>query len=114
MEGKSLKEELLLATTVGVLVFCGFGVGRLTAPTPGVETPPVAAVHSPVSQPPAAKETDGGGVTGAFSASKNGSRYYPLGCPSAARINEENRIWFATAGEAEAAGYTPAANCPGY
>ncbi len=49
----------------------------------------------------------------AYVASKNGTKYYLPTCGSAKRIKEENRVWFATKGEAEAAGFGPAANCPG-
>lgn len=48
-----------------------------------------------------------------YMASKNGTKYYLPSCGSAKRIKEENRIWFGTKDEAEAAGYAPAANCPG-
>jgi len=49
---------------------------------------------------------------GSFVASINGKNYYPKDCPSAKRIKEENMIWFDSAEEAEADGYTPAKNCP--
>ena len=58
----------------------------------------------------AAEEGRGGG---AYVASKNGAKYYLSTCSGAKRINEENKVWFATVAEAQAAGYTPAANCPG-
>lgn len=48
-----------------------------------------------------------------FVASVNGTKYYLPTCSGASRINEENKIWFATPEEAEAAGYGKAANCPG-
>lgn len=48
-----------------------------------------------------------------YVASKNGTKYYLPTCGSAKRIKEENKVWFSTKGEAEAAGYGPAANCPG-
>lgn len=48
-----------------------------------------------------------------YMASKNGTKYYLPTCGTAKRIKEENRVWFATKAEAEAAGFTPAANCPG-
>jgi hypothetical protein len=48
-----------------------------------------------------------------YMASKNGTKYYLPTCGSAKRIKEENRVWFGTKAEAEAAGYSPAANCPG-
>ena len=46
-------------------------------------------------------------------ASKSGTKYHLTTCPGAGRIKEENKIYFSTTNEAEAAGYTPAANCKG-
>lgn len=54
-----------------------------------------------------------GKASGTYVASKNGTKYYLPSCGSSKRIKEENRIWFDTKAEAEAAGYGPAANCPG-
>jgi hypothetical protein len=48
-----------------------------------------------------------------YLASKSGSKYYLPTCGTAKRIKDVNRVWFATKEEAEAAGYEPAANCPG-
>lgn len=50
---------------------------------------------------------------GTFVGSKNSDKYHYPWCPGAQRIKEENKVWFATREEAEAAGYTPAANCKG-
>lgn len=55
----------------------------------------------------------GSTVTGGYVASKNGSKYHLPWCSGAQRIKEENKVWFETKAEAEKAGYTPAANCPG-
>src|SRR3989344_7415642 len=51
--------------------------------------------------------------SGIFVASKNGTKYYYPRCAGAARIKEENKIWFASREEAARRGYAPAANCPG-
>lgn len=48
-----------------------------------------------------------------YVASKNSNKYHLPWCSGAARIAEENKIWFASKEEAAAAGYTPAANCKG-
>lgn len=48
-----------------------------------------------------------------FVASKNGSKYHLKTCSGAKNIKPENLIYFATREEAEMAGYTKAANCPG-
>ncbi len=46
-------------------------------------------------------------------ASKNGAKYYLPWCGGVKLIKEDNKVWFATREAAEAAGYTPAANCKG-
>ncbi|MDB5189333.1 MAG: protein of unknown function with transrane region [Parcubacteria group bacterium] len=50
---------------------------------------------------------------GKYVASKTGKKYYLPSCSGANRIKEANRVWFATLEAAQAAGLTPAANCPG-
>lgn len=46
-----------------------------------------------------------------YVASKNGVKYYPLGCGGAKRIKPENEVWFSTTEEAEKAGYTKSSTC---
>lgn len=46
-------------------------------------------------------------------ASKSGTKYHLLDCPGALQIKTENRIDFTSVEAAQAAGYTPAGNCPG-
>ncbi len=48
-----------------------------------------------------------------YVASKNGAAYHLPFCSGAKRISEKNKITFQSKEEAEAAGYRPAANCPG-
>lgn len=50
---------------------------------------------------------------GAYVASKNGSKYYRVSCSGASRIKQENKVYFVSADDARAAGYEPAATCPG-
>ena len=52
-------------------------------------------------------------LEGQFVGSVNGTKYHFPWCPGASQMKEENKVWFATKEEAEAAGYTPAANCKG-
>jgi hypothetical protein len=52
-------------------------------------------------------------ATKRYVASKTGTKYHLPWCSGARRIKEENKVWFATKEEAEAAGYTPASNCKG-
>jgi len=48
-----------------------------------------------------------------YVASKSGTKYHLVTCPGAKQIKKENKIYFNSAEEAEAAGYTSASNCPG-
>jgi hypothetical protein len=50
---------------------------------------------------------------GQYVASKTGTKYYLPWCGSVKRIKDENKVWFASKTEAEAAGYEPAKNCKG-
>lgn len=54
-----------------------------------------------------------GKSVGKYVASKNSDKYHLATCPGAQRIKEENKIWFISKEEAQKAGLTPAANCPG-
>lgn len=46
-------------------------------------------------------------------ASKSGTKYHLESCPGSKQIKDANKIFFSSREEAEAAGYKPAANCPG-
>ncbi len=105
-----------------LLIICtvaAFFLGRASVGTE--EAAPVGApavVITPAPRPaslPAAQEVDvsRGQGSGDFVASKSGTKYHRSDCPGATQIKPENLIHFATAAAAEAAGYTPAANCPG-
>ncbi len=48
-----------------------------------------------------------------YVASKSGTKYYLPSCGSVKRIKEENKVWFSTKAEAEAAGYEPSTACRG-
>jgi hypothetical protein len=49
----------------------------------------------------------------AFVASKTGKKYYAPWCTAVSRINDQNKVWFATKEDATTKGYTPASNCKG-
>ncbi|MDA1335213.1 MAG: hypothetical protein O2794_04385 [bacterium] len=46
-----------------------------------------------------------------FVASKNGSKYYPIDCKSANRINDENKIFFESESEATDSGFERTSSC---
>lgn len=49
-----------------------------------------------------------------FVASKNGTKYYPIGCKSASRIKQENKVYFESEDEAELAGLEKTSTCSFY
>ncbi len=116
-------EAYIIAAIVLVVALGAFGLGWLSAnqgsqavlrviypdgvpATPVANTAAVAAARAPSS----AKTTEG---LGNFVASKNGTKYYLTTCSSSNRIKQENKVYFGSKQDAEAAGYGPAANCPG-
>ena len=50
-------------------------------------------------------------TSGAYVASKNGTKYYSTGCSGAKRIKDANKVFFETANDAEAQGYSRASGC---
>ena len=90
-------EAYILPAVVVMVGLAAFGLGRLSAA--GESSPLVQNNEAPYSAN--------------FVASKSGTSYYLPSCGGVAKIKEENRVWFATVAEAQAAGYTAAINCPG-
>jgi hypothetical protein len=70
-------------------------------------SPKAALETSPEPLPPA---VEGGGQ---YVASKSGKSYHLPWCAGAKQIKEENKVYFNSKTEAEAAGYAPAKNCKG-
>jgi Metal binding domain of Ada len=58
-------------------------------------------------------EAEAAAIEGEVVASKSGTKYHLPTCSGAKTIKPENLITFVSRAEAEAAGYTPAANCKG-
>ena len=118
----------LLLILVGVLSFILGRYSQTSAQTEGVRICTVDGSvlsaqagevpedrGSETLKPELAPSTQVGAVAaeGNFVASKSGKAYHLPWCPGAGRIKAENRVWFATKEEAEAAGYAPAGNCKG-
>jgi hypothetical protein len=93
---------VLLVLLVGVT---SFGLGRLAERGGGVVFEDTA--HRVAIREAVLPQAQG------YVASQGGSKYHLPWCAGADRILEENRVWFETKEEAEAAGYEPAANCSG-
>lgn len=103
-------EGVKIETLAGAAALSG---GTLATPPPiphvksSAHKSSSSGYKKPEKQGTATKET------GKYVASKNGTKYYLPACGSAARIKEENKIYFMTKEEAEAAGYSPSSTCKG-
>ena len=108
---KRFWDDAFLVAAVVLIALAAFGLGRLSVMYGGHE--PLKIEYPEGGQ--GATAVSGVPETAAktFVASINGTKYYLPNCSGVSRINDENKIWFATKEEAELAGYAPAANCPG-
>jgi hypothetical protein len=73
----------------------------------------VASASDVVEKPSVEKPAPVAASGGQYVASKTGTKYYLPWCGSVKRIKDENKVWFTSKAEAEAAGYEPAKNCKG-
>jgi len=116
-----LNDQIFYGCVVILVAQVSFGLGRssvteisATAPEKVVvtEVRQTAPALVPVSAPSAVSApVPEPSTLGTLVASKSGTKYHLLTCPGAKQIKEENKIYFASVTEAEAAGYKPAANC---
>ncbi len=97
------KDALILLVVILASV-ASFGLGYQA----GIDTGQGSAATGPY-MPIAHDESSAGHLV----ASKTGTKYYLPWCAGAAKISEENKIWFTSPDTAQQAGYTPAANCNG-
>lgn len=122
--------QVFLIFLVGLLAF---GLGRWSVVTPAHQTAATIsildqstssqAIKAAPTNPPTTVDNKGavapsaagasGGQESMVVASKNGARYHLPTCPGAKQIKPENLISFSSPAAAEAAGYSPATNCPG-
>ena len=115
--------DVFVALLMVFVSFASFGLGRLSAlqekKTP-IRIEQTAAVimsdgvldtEMTASEKQSTEKTVSPG--GSFVGSKNGNTYHFPWCSGATRIKNENKIWFNTKADAEAAGYRPAGNCKG-
>ncbi len=77
-----------------------------------VTVSPVADTSAPVSTgAPSAEPSAPAHAQGAYTASSRSDKFHIPSCPSAARISDDNRLWFSSRDEAVAAGYSPCGRC---
>lgn len=123
IENRSLWKTLFLALVIVLVALLSFGIGRLTAVegSEGIKVeydPELTGYRQPTTNNQGQTATVANSLTPpinnsgkAVIASKNGSKYHYSHCSGAKQIKEENKIAFVSAQEAEASGYTLAANC---
>ncbi len=112
--GREVGEDAFIVLLIILVGLSSFGLGRLSALSS--REVPVSIYQAPSSLA-AEDRTKTSGVSlrersvAAVVASKNGTKYHFPHCSGASRISEANRIEFPSSQEAEAAGYSLAANC---
>lgn len=119
------QQDIYIALIIVFVGISSFGLGRLSSvwsdkepirieePDMSPHNNNTAATSNRVNSqinPPNNREADS---QRKYVASKSGSAYHYPWCPGAAKIKEENKIWFSTKEEAESKGYKPAQNCEG-
>ena len=110
-------DTVYMGLLVVLVAVVSFGLGRHSIEGKVASAQPAGVVFSE-----AVNEASSEGVAKAASpekpevklvASKSGTKYHLLNCPGAGQIKEVNKLFFNSTAEAEAAGYSPASNCPG-
>ena len=102
----TLPRDVLLVAVLLLVASFSFGFGILVGQDSGSGAP-FSVCDSTATPKPV---LDAGGEV---VASKTGTKYFLPWCSGAKNINTENLMTFASANDAKAAGYTPAANCKG-
>ena len=108
------REDIFLMLIITLVGFGSFGLGRLSqiseekAPVRIYKESALSGVSRDTGDAPTQIPKNK-----QFVASVSGTKYHLPWCSGAVRIKEENKVWFSSKEEAEAAGYTPAANCKG-
>ncbi|MBY0538100.1 hypothetical protein K2P47_01730 [Patescibacteria group bacterium] len=122
-----LDDTVYMAFLLFLVGVASFSLGRLSVTLPsdqaGSVVRSVAQIPSKPVLPTIGSTTPAGPVEAPavvappedapknFVASKSGTKFHALTCPGAKQIKDTNKIYFTTELEAEAAGYTRAANC---
>lgn len=109
------QSDLFIAALIFLVGLGSFGLGRLSAVWPRKEPLTIQEVATTTTAGEGTATVLGSTfpTQGKYVASKSGKVYHYPWCPGAARIKEENKIWFQTKQEAEGRGLRPAGNCPG-
>jgi hypothetical protein len=114
--GKAVYMILIIILVAG----SSFGLGRLSQfggnsgpikiiyPEGGFPASAASSASNPAYKAPTRA---GNSSQGSFVASKKGKKYYPVNCPAAGSLKEDNKVFFNTEAEAQAAGYSKSSSC---
>ena len=102
-------DDVVIIVIIFLVSLASFGLGRLSVTYSQNTTVTEATSLEPLGEVLGEDQV----VKGGYVASKKGTKYHFPWCSGAQTMSEENKIYFDTKEEAEAAGYTPAANCEG-
>ena len=114
-------DTLFTSTLLCVIAVLAFFLGRFSIGDQVVAVPAVTQVGAALVPLVATSSTGTATVPAIplteamakYVGSKSGTKYHLVTCAGAKRIKDENKIFFVSVEEAEAAGYSPASNCPG-
>ena len=106
----SEKGKDVLIILIVILVGLGsFELGRLS--TRSTRAGGLKIEYPAVSVDAVTSKSSGTETGKTFFASNRGSKYYSIGCSGGKSIKQENRVYFASSGEAEKAGYELSSVC---
>ena len=110
-------DGLFTSALIVLVAVASFGLGRQSVVGESVVRPaptaPAGVIFTDVPTTTLKSEIEVPPVQAKVVASRSGTKYHLPDCPGAAQIKEENKVFFDSAELAQAAGYSPAANCPG-
>lgn len=106
------REQMLRAAVCCCIAVCSALGFAMSAPLPDAAVSAVHVTVSPAEHTPSPSETaDPTQAQGAYTASSASDRFHLPSCSSAAKISDDNRLWFSSREEAVSAGYTPCGRC---
>ncbi len=107
--------DVYISLVIILVAISAFGLGRLSKANldgPGVVIQyPIGNQNSSFSKTTAASNNVPDVFETDIFASKNGTRYYFSSCSGAGKIKEENKVWFSTEAQAQAAGFIKSSTC---
>lgn len=112
-----INDTLFMAVLISLVAVVSFGLGRQSVVRGSFVRPaplaPAGVIFTDAATSTRNPEISTDIVTVRVVGSRSGTKYHLPDCPGAAQIKEENKVFFDSFALAEAAGYSPAANCPG-